>query len=221
MNRKVFAAGIAFLGEFLNAYSEAKACVETFSQEVAYVTWIQDYINGIRTLQADLTQVTHLKDGRQQRTSGQCWLDKTPQPKQSRSCQIRVDIPGWTSLIRDGILYNCNLKQKKISKNSIEASPLAPLFSNKLDIRKQFGFYGVSLDKTNRIASITLKTSERSSTSVTLFFALYENGNICALIGWMIVDAAGTTTQIMFDQKTIKANITLPKGTFNLPHLKP
>lgn len=187
------------------------------SQEDVYIPRIQNYINGIRTLQARLNQVVTFKDGTQHNSEGHCWLDKTPRPKGGHDCRIRVASPGWESIIKDGILYNCNLEKKKVSKNGISASPLAPLFSNKLDIRKQFGSHAITLDQTRRLVSVTLKTAERSSTSVTLFFSLYENGNICALTGWLIIDASGTTTQVLFDRASIQANALLPSDTFDLP----
>lgn len=189
-------------------------------QEDIYIPRIQDYINGIRTLQARLAQVVTFKDGTQRSSAGHCWLDKTPRSKGGQDCKIRVTSPGWESIIKDGILYNCNLEKKKISKNGISSSPLAPLFSNRLDIRKQFGLHVVALDRPRSFVSITLKTAERSSTSVTLFFSLYENGNICALVGWMIIDASGTTTQVMFEHASIKANAPLPSDTFDLPSFR-
>lgn len=195
-------------------------------EKETYIQHAQNYINGIQTLSAEITQVVTFKKGHQQKASGQCWLNKSAQ----RDCWICVALPEWKSIIKDGILYNCNLRQKKISKNSVHASPLAPLFSNKLDIRKQFRSCCVTFYKKRSrqksgdhgwdLTSVTLKTNERSSTAVTLFFTLYANGNIRSLIGWMVQDAAGTATNVLFDSASIKANAFIPDSTFTVPTFK-
>lgn len=190
---------------------------EVSSEEAErFVTEVERYLNGIKTLSARLTQTTLFKSGKQQTFEGQCWLDKTSRSKRGElPCRIRIDIPSWRFLIREGLLYNCDLKRHKTSRNNVEATPLAPLFSNELNIRKQFKSYGLGLEK--NLLSVTLKTHRDSVSGVTLFFALYPNGNVRCLSGWIIQDMAGNTTHVIFEEESVRGNLSLAPDLFELP----
>ncbi|MDR1907646.1 MAG: hypothetical protein LBQ43_02170 [Holosporales bacterium] len=223
---------------------------ELSAAEIAQmVAEVERFMNGVYMLSGTFTQVVVQKKRQPTVSKGNFYMQRPPgfqnnanapvgegksgvatpsehgPNSQSRaihegSLKIRIDLPTQQIFILNEIMHVVDLTRGKSSNYCISSMPILCLFSNKLDINKNFKSYTVNYDKSIHGIYITLKMG--NPTEIVLLFSLYaKNKNIEALLGWNIKDAQGTLTNVVFDKGSLVANNVnaLPPNVFAMKHI--
>lgn len=177
-----------------------------------FISEIERYMNGIKSLESEFTQTELFNNGEQKEQTGHFYLKK-----HNKKYEIRIDFPAEKQkiFILDNVLMIVNADNKVISKNNISSTPIAFIFADNFNFRKKFSKYSVYLEPESKVISTDLFIGGVNTYKVTLYFKLYKiSDNIEKLTGWTIRDSQGNLNVIKFDEKTMKANTFISDNLF-------
>ena len=151
------------------------------------------YLKGITALVGSFTQYNPDKT----QVEGYFWL-KSPRGEMGR---MRIDYTNGQRIManhKNVIIYDL-ARKTATDPISTEDTPAAFLLTRRIHL-KDF-----SPKCSFKKGQLHLFLKDRNA-DVTLFFSLYENKNIKALIGWHIVDIQGNETRVKFTETTLHIN---------------
>lgn len=194
-----------WLGIFLIcSLAPALATPITAGQKVT-VKRIQDYLNGIKTLKARVTQL----NPDQQHLTGTVYINRVATTEYGK-LRIEYDQKGQDLVIANGeklVLLNPQSKEKTIYR--IDQTPAAFLLQKKLDLEGDFTVK--SLREEAGEVKLVMTKFGAGDAFVTLKFSTVP---MLKFNGWMVADAQGNQTDV--NLKDVVINIDLSPSLFNL-----
>lgn len=192
---------IAFSGNQQEVFASSK---EFFPQKIT-VKRIQDYLNGIKTFQATISQL----NPNQQKLTGKVSINRDTKGAYGK-LRIEYDQQGQEVVIADGqrlVLFNPYTKER--TEYEIDQTPAAFLLQRKLDLE---GDYTIKSFKENGSdVELTMTKFGAGDASVTLHFTTEP---MLKFNGWMIIDAQGNRTEVILTN--VKIGISLSPSLFQV-----
>lgn len=176
-----FLMGILFLASSEAAYSKSPLIFQ-----------IETFLNGIQCLSADFIQT----NSDQSQSMGKIWLKR----KSNGIGKMRLDYSpevGQRLIAKDGELIVYDLKDHNESHYNIDYTPAAFILNSKIDLGKDVVVESVKKNN-NFIAIVLTAKGDATNQSLTLYFSLYQTGNIKNLAQWIVRDLQGNQTLVQF-----------------------
>jgi outer membrane lipoprotein-sorting protein len=167
---------------------------------------IQDYLNGIKSMQATMSQINPDK-GTQ---TGKIFLKRDPNLSYGK-LRLEYQPPATDLIVVDGEqLQHIDLKTREISSYSVDNTPASFLLKKNLrfgeNVRVQ------SVDKYGDVVQVTL-INFGDSGGMSLRIDLTTKPFL-KLIGWQVYDGQGNLTTVSL--KNVQININVNDGLFRL-----
>lgn len=170
-------------------------CIPSYAapQKMPLEKQVDGYLKGITSLMGSFVQYNPDKT----QVEGCFWL-KRPHKKMGK---MRIDyVNGQRIMANDKNVIIYDLAQKTATDPiPTEDTPAAFLLTRRIHL-KDF-----SPKCSFKEGQLHLSLKDRNA-DITLFFSLYKNKNIKALVGWHIVDIQGNETWVHFGEKTLHIN---------------
>lgn len=184
-----------------------------------FIQEIERYMNGLKILSCSFKQ-TNITNHPKKETyqSGKIVMDK----QNPKHYKIQIDFPAFKQqiLLIDDNLAIFDLKEGKIiSKANLSSTPISYIFSNKLDIKKQFKSISLWKIPSQEMIFIKLREKENQASNIMLYFKLYKNHNIYYLMGWTLCDPHKNLTGVNLDLNSLIVNdpkVLASKGLFQV-----
>jgi outer membrane lipoprotein-sorting protein len=182
------------------------------STDKIIIAQVETFLNGIRCLVAEFIQ-TNPDHGQ---SIGKIWLKR----ERKGTGKMRLDYSsemGQRLLAKDGELIVYDLKEGSESRYTLDYTPAAFILESKISLGKDIVVESVK--KGNNFIEIVLTPKgDATGQSLTLYFSLYETGNIKNLEQWVVQDPQGNQTLVQFipdkivlnDPKLVPENIFSP-----------
>lgn len=185
--------GLYFASPFMSC-AIADSYVPVSANHKVTVKRIQDYLNGIKTFKATVSQI----NPDQQRLTGTVYINRVT-PTEYGKLRIEYDQIGQDLVVVDGekfILHNPQTKENTIYE--IGQTPAAFLLQKKLDIEGDF----------------TVKSLKEHACEVELTMTKFGAGDAFVILkfstvpmlkfnGWVVMDAQGNKTDITLEDVVI------------------
>lgn len=155
---------------------------------------IQDYLNGIRTLQANFQQTN--PNGTM--SAGKMYVKRLGTESFGK---LRLDytMPTPTKIIADGeILRHIDGETKEVSEYAIDNTPASFLLRHKIDFSRDLEVK--AMDVKNGKISLTVQRSGEEGVTLTLIFA---TSPLLRLQEWVVMDAQANQTHVVLNQVQI------------------
>ncbi|MBX9805693.1 MAG: outer membrane lipoprotein carrier protein LolA [Alphaproteobacteria bacterium] len=174
-------------------------------QQKAQIRKIQDYLNGIRTLRANITQ----ENPNGTTATGRMYLKRLG--KQSfGKLRLEYDAPMNTKIIANGeILRHIDGETKDVSEYSIDSTPASFLLRHKIDFSNDLEVKKMET-KGDKIYLTVVRPGDDGVT-LTLIFVTTP---ILRLQEWTVVDAQANQTHVVLKQVEIGTAIDEKLFTF-------
>jgi outer membrane lipoprotein-sorting protein len=165
---------------------------------------IQNYLNGIRTLQAGFTQKN--PDGTL--STGRFYLKRSGKESFGK-LRLEYAPPSSLTIIANGeVLRQEDRTTGEISEYSIESTPASFLLEHKIDFSKDFDIKKIDFKREN--LELTLTRAGDDSVILTLIF---KTAPLLRLEGWKIIDAQANETHV--NLKTVEIGMALNEKLFS------
>jgi outer membrane lipoprotein-sorting protein len=180
------------------------------SSDKTMIGQVETFLNGIQCLVAEFLQTN--PDHSQ--TTGKIWIKR--QPKGMGKMRLDYSPEVQQRLIaKNGELIVYDLKDGSDSRYTLDYTPAA--FILKPRIRLGIDVVVESVRKeTNFIEIVLTPKGDATGQALTLYFSLYETGNIKNLEQWVVQDPQGNQTLVQFipDKITLNDPTSVPEPLF-------
>lgn len=168
--------------------------VVTADQQKAQIRKIQDYLNGIRTLRATITQ----DNPNGTTASGRMYLKRLGKESFGK-LRLEYDAPMNTKIIANGeVLRHIDGESKDVSEYSIDSTPASFLLRHKIDFSNDLEVQKMETKE----GKIYLTVVRPGDDGVTLTL-IFVTSPILRLQEWMVVDAQTNQTHVVLKQVEI------------------
>lgn len=195
-NKKIFSIILVFFSLYSpDAYTSSQSDKKTISD-------VQNFLNGLRTLVAEFIQTN--PDGRQ--VSGKIWIKRETKGQGKMRLDYSPEV-GQRLIAKNGELIVYDLKDKSESRYNIDYTPAAFILEPKINLAKDVIVESIKKNN-NFIEVVFTPKGDATGQSLTLYFSLYQTGNIKNLEQWVVQDPQGNQTLVQFIPDKIHLNNT-------------
>jgi outer membrane lipoprotein-sorting protein len=167
---------------------------------------IQDYLNGVKSLQADMVQV----NPNESQQKGRIYLRRDPNQTYGK-LRLEYQPPATDLIVVDGEeLKHKDLKSKEVNSYGVDDTPAAFLLKKNLRFGEDMDVQSV-VQEGSRVKVKLVHRGDSQGMSLTLDFT---TAPFLKLVGWQVYDGQGNHTAVSLDN--VQIDIQLKDSLFKM-----
>jgi outer membrane lipoprotein-sorting protein len=170
------------------------------SSDKTMIAQIETFLNGIQCLVAEFIQTN--PDHSQ--STGKIWMKRETKGMGKMRLDYSPEV-GQRLIAKKGELIVYDLKDHSESRYNLDYTPAAFILNPKINLGKDVLVESVKKGY-NFIEIVLTPKGDATGQSITLYFSLYETGNIKNLEQWVVEDPQGNQTLVQFIPDKISLN---------------